>query len=83
MPQEEPRVPSNPIEAARGAQVAARYAEAGGGRLQQEIEAGQRRAAQFQERPPQGGDGRGGRHAAPLCGAGLRPAVDDRTTCAC
>jgi hypothetical protein len=46
-PQEEPQVLSNPIEAARGAQVAARYAEAGGARTRQEIEAGQRRAAQF------------------------------------
>jgi hypothetical protein len=47
-PQEEPRVPSNPIEAARGAQVAARYAEPGGERTRQEIERGQQRSAQFQ-----------------------------------
>jgi hypothetical protein len=52
-PPEKPQMPSNPIEAARGAQVAARYAEAGGGRLRQEIEGGQRTAARYQERAPQ------------------------------
>jgi hypothetical protein len=46
-PQEKPQVPANPIEAARGAQVAARYAEAGGARTRQEIERGEQRAAQF------------------------------------
>ena len=48
-PQEKPQVPSNPIEAARGAQVLARYAEPGGGRLRQEIEKGAQRVAEFAE----------------------------------
>ena len=47
-PQEAPQAPSNPIEAARGAQVLARHAAVGNEQLRQEIEAGQRRAAQFQ-----------------------------------
>jgi hypothetical protein len=46
--EEAPQAPSNPLEAARGAQELARYAEPEGGRLRQEIETGQRRAAQFQ-----------------------------------